>query len=374
MKHDRGFGSSGFYLAALTTFLAIAAGVGCGKKENAQRKTGGSAAEAKAVFMEMLEPDANFAAILVKYKPTHEDYLAVFEPDHAEKLEKHVSPAWEMMEEEAKKPSEDRPAREGFVDVVIYSASPDDFKNGAKAAEEFPDSYKEIASKFKDGITVHGARFAKEDGKEGGDFMQALIFVNGRWCIFPDPFRVGEPPKKETLSDIDPARPSDAIKTDIDQSHLHPVDEPETAPEGSAKALLDPFVQPNADHAALTKALQPTHDDYLAVFEPDFAAVIEESHRPLWESPDMVVMPNEGQTEVLLFETTTDDIRAWTPEVKDHFPGGYESIHEKFQPGLTICRFKFVKPGETIGMAFDGLIYVNGRWVLIPKPWRVQRP
>jgi len=26
--------------------------------------------------------------------------------------------------------------------------------------------------------------------------------------------------------------------------------------------------------------------------------------------------------------------------------------------------------GKTTGLAFDGLIYVNNRWVLMPKPWR----
>ena len=29
-----------------------------------------------------------------------------------------------------------------------------------------------------------------------------------------------------------------------------------------------------------------------------------------------------------------------------------------------------VKPGETLGMAFDGLAFVNGHWRIFPKPWR----
>ena len=42
-----------------------------------------------------------------------------------------------------------------------------------------------------------------------------------------------------------------------------------------------------------------------------------------------------------------------------------------FKRNVPIVRFKFVKQGETTGMAFDGLIYVNDRWVIMPKPWRV---
>ena len=37
---------------------------------------------------------------------------------------------------------------------------------------------------------------------------------------------------------------------------------------------------------------------------------------------------------------------------------------------MTLFRFKFVKAGETIGMAFDGLAFVNGHWRIFPKPWR----
>ena len=42
----------------------------------------------------------------------------------------------------------------------------------------------------------------------------------------------------------------------------------------------------------------------------------------------------------------------------------------KLKPGVVLYRWKFVKPGSTIGMAYDGLAHVNGHWVFIPKPWR----
>ena len=29
-----------------------------------------------------------------------------------------------------------------------------------------------------------------------------------------------------------------------------------------------------------------------------------------------------------------------------------------------------VLPGESLGMAFDGLVHVNGHWAWFPKPWR----
>jgi hypothetical protein len=35
-----------------------------------------------------------------------------------------------------------------------------------------------------------------------------------------------------------------------------------------------------------------------------------------------------------------------------------------------LYRFRFVEPGKEQGNAYDALSYVNGHWVLIPKPWR----
>lgn len=63
----------------------------------------------------------------------------------------------------------------------------------------------------------------------------------------------------------------------------------------------------------------------------------------------------EGQTEVL---------------VSNELPGGYTRTANKFKPGTAIYAFKFVKPGETLGMAFDGLMRVDGAWIMIPKAWR----
>jgi hypothetical protein len=49
--------------------------------------------------------------------------------------------------------------------------------------------------------------------------------------------------------------------------------------------------------------------------------------------------------------------------------GGYQQVLPYFNEGFPVGRFKFVKKGETLGLKFDGLTKVNGRWVLMPKPW-----
>ena len=54
----------------------------------------------------------------------------------------------------------------------------------------------------------------------------------------------------------------------------------------------------------------------------------------------------------------------------DSLPGGYAQQAAHFKKGVAIYGFKYVVPGETSGMAFDGLVKVGETWVMIPKAWR----
>jgi len=72
---------------------------------------------------------------------------------------------------------------------------------------------------------------------------------------------------------------------------------------------------------------------------------------------------------VLTWYATTKELREGNPILRE-FPGGYKKVAGLMQGEYPILRFKFVEPGETMGLAFDGLIFVNDHWVLMPKPWR----
>jgi hypothetical protein len=123
------------------------------------------------------------------------------------------------------------------------------------------------------------------------------------------------------------------------------------------------------------QALRPTTADYRALFKDPFAARAETYYgRTLWdlkptEAPRPLAKPD--QTEVRIAKATTDEIAAWTPEARSVVPGGYEKIREQFKSGLVVYTWDYVKPGEESGMAFNGLVHVNGHWVFVPKPWRV---
>ena len=142
------------------------------------------------------------------------------------------------------------------------------------------------------------------------------------------------------------------------------------ATEEGAKALLAEFLKPGADHAALSKNLRPTQADYAAVFEPDLAAKAEAVYGPAWDGGQLVIAPKAGQTEVKVFSATSEELKSWSGAAAD-FPGGYKDVAAQIKPGVKVYRFKFVEPGQDLGMAYDGLVNVNGNWRIFPKPWRV---
>ncbi len=142
--------------------------------------------------------------------------------------------------------------------------------------------------------------------------------------------------------------------------------------EDGAKQLLTEL-RTAPDAAAKTKGLRPSEADYKAVFTDDFAGKAEKGYDELWADPKAVITADPANTELKLSKATTDDLKAWTPDVKRDFPGGYEKVKDFYKPGLTIYRWKYTKPGEDLGMAYDGLIYVNNHWAWFPKPWRIAK-
>jgi hypothetical protein len=145
--------------------------------------------------------------------------------------------------------------------------------------------------------------------------------------------------------------------------------EPPPGLEG-ARMLVRGLAKPGADHAALTRSLRPAPADYAAVFTPELAARLQQLYGPAWEQGGLVVKGKPGQTDVSVWSATTEDIRAWRGTARDRFPGGYQRLGAHLRPGVTFYAFKFVAPGETLGMAFDGLVHVNGHWRIFPKAYR----
>ena len=138
--------------------------------------------------------------------------------------------------------------------------------------------------------------------------------------------------------------------------------------QGAQQLLTD--IRTSSDARGMTLALKPSSADYHAVFADDAATKAEAAYDKLWSDPKSVITASPANTELKLFKATTDDLQKWTSAAEADFPGGYKRVASHFKPGLTVYRWKYTKPGEQLGMAYDGLIHVNGHWAWFPKPWR----
>jgi hypothetical protein len=136
----------------------------------------------------------------------------------------------------------------------------------------------------------------------------------------------------------------------------------------SGRQLLRSFFYDGADHVAITASLKPRPEDIRAVYGEPLASKLIAMYGELY-GPGTVIGPKPDHEDLITIFTTTGKLRSGDA-VLDRFPGGYKKVLKYFVADVPIGRFKFVRAGESRGLAFDGLIFVNGRWVLMPKPWR----
>jgi hypothetical protein len=177
-----------------------------------------------------------------------------------------------------------------------------------------------------------------------------------------------------------PAKKEAPTKAEAPAKAEPPAPAKPTAPPGppaglqGAKRLLEPFLSPSADAVALTKALKPENEDYAAVFQGDGVARAMAFYEPQWAS-GLAIEHDPKQTHLQVWEATTEQLtneprgNVFKSDAK-HFPGGYMKAAPLMKRGLKVYAFRIHALGSDTGMLFDGLVHVNGRWVLFPKPWK----
>jgi len=143
--------------------------------------------------------------------------------------------------------------------------------------------------------------------------------------------------------------------------------------EAGLRQLMGEIVGDAPNAAKQSQKLRPTAEDYAAVFEGEFARKAEETFEELWKKGQLVLRTKPGQTEMKIISATTEDLKSGSRKSLD-FPGGWLKIAPLLKPGLTIHFVRFSEPGKEHGLRIDGLIHVNGRWRIFPKPWRARQP
>ena len=84
----------------------------------------------------------------------------------------------------------------------------------------------------------------------------------------------------------------------------------------------------------------------------------------LWAQPVAITAKPE-QSALLLYSTLSETLHE-----SPLFPGGYKQLTDVV-PGRIWLAWKYVRPGETMGMAYDGLVWLDDRFAWFPKAWRL---
>jgi hypothetical protein len=121
-------------------------------------------------------------------------------------------------------------------------------------------------------------------------------------------------------------------------------------------------------HVALTHALRPRGDDYRRVFVPGAAAHAARTYAELWSSPRSLA-PRAEQVALGVEVAETQDFTAQT-RLGRLFPGGYTRVAHLFQPGVVWGCWRYCEPARDLGLAFDGLVFLDDHFAWFPEPWR----
>lgn len=140
----------------------------------------------------------------------------------------------------------------------------------------------------------------------------------------------------------------------------------------AVKAQLEPLVRAlSADRTGeILRAVRPRPDDYAKAFQGPLAAAAAQAFARVWAEPLSLLHPRPEQTQLLL-DVAPAGMLASDNELSHRFPGGYRKLAPHLVPNRVWARWKLVRPGDTIGMAYDGLVWLDDHWAWFPKPYRV---
>lgn len=131
----------------------------------------------------------------------------------------------------------------------------------------------------------------------------------------------------------------------------------------------------NKERKALSTWLRPNLEDCKAVFDDRIATKVFKYQKRLKREVNLVIRPLlKDQTEYLLWGANQEAINSYSSSDARNFPGGYRELADYMNPNYEFYRFKFVQPGRKLGSAYDVLVYVNGKWCMIHRPWVVILP
>lgn len=144
----------------------------------------------------------------------------------------------------------------------------------------------------------------------------------------------------------------------------------------AALAVLEAQVRPllealgRGDSAAL-EAVRPRKGDVALAFDHALAPKLEPVVLAAFESengPRVTARPEQTHVDVALCPVGA---LAEGHPLSRAFPGAYKTLAQRMlAPGRVWVTWTYTEPDAERGMRYDGLVWLEDRWVWFPKPWR----
>jgi hypothetical protein len=169
---------------------------------------------------------------------------------------------------------------------------------------------------------------------------------------------------------------------DIDAMSIEP--DPLSSPDPVTQSLavidalrqqLAPLLQALArdPDGALAEALRPSLTDAERAFVAEAVLDAHTAYARLWSQapPRVAAVPGAWDLRIDLAPAgmLVDDNL-----LSRRFPGGYRSIAARLVPHRVWARWSYLPACESAGIAYDGLVWLDKRWVWFPKPYRLLVP
>ncbi len=135
------------------------------------------------------------------------------------------------------------------------------------------------------------------------------------------------------------------------------------------KVELSPLIHALAGERGteMVNALRPQAADYARAFHPKVAEVARATYEALWANPPRVSSTPAGSQ--LQINLAPAGMLAEDNELSRKFPSGYRAIALLLVPRRVWVAWKFIAPGKSAGIAYDGLVWLDDHWAWFPKPY-----
>lgn len=141
------------------------------------------------------------------------------------------------------------------------------------------------------------------------------------------------------------------------------------------KEAAEPIIR-DLDDPLLTPSLKPTQAELAELFDAELATPLLSAVNQLYQTPPLA-KPGPEFPHLTITASNAGLLR-WPNELSDKFPRGYRNVAGWMSPRFIWFSWRWTAdpnpaPGAK-GVQFDGLVWVEQRWVWLPKAFRLIEP